>query len=373
MPVSEQRGTACGPSDSGNPSSGPSLEDLYAARSFDPAPRLDNLFEMHVPFDTFSRRPSCEQPLGDALRRGDRVALIGVAGAGKTSVTSAVLGPLVEDLAPLPIPVWVERPEVARDPVAFAAHIIRQVASWVGTSMPGRAGAAERIERQSRTPDTGRRQRISIAPSWFIAKVELAYELEQATSVVPPTSRQILDQARQVLDLIESAGMRPVLVLDDTDKWLNTSWQSDAASIRGAFFGRVVRVVAEELAAAAVVAIHPEYLDDPGYRVADGFLDTPITVPPLPNPAAVRAILSRRAAIGLGIDLAGEPTVLDGLIEEAATRRLYDHYRSEGGDIRRHILYVVHTALARGCDDGADLLDARHIEQAIAEVDAARA
>ena len=51
--------------------------------------------------------------LAGALRRHERVALVGTSGAGKSSVIAATLHPLVEDLVPLAIPVAVERPEVA--------------------------------------------------------------------------------------------------------------------------------------------------------------------------------------------------------------------------------------------------------------------
>jgi len=103
----------------------------------------------------------------------------------------------------------------------------------------------------------------------------------------PLSSGQRIEQARQLLDLIRAEGLRPVLVLDDTDKWLNTAWQPDAATVRAAFFGRVIRVLAEELSTAAVLAVHPVYLGDDEYRAAAVFIDTTIHVPPIPGAGAV--------------------------------------------------------------------------------------
>ena len=40
------------------------------------------------------------------------MALVELSGSGKTSVTESVLGLLVEGLAPIPVPVYVETPEI---------------------------------------------------------------------------------------------------------------------------------------------------------------------------------------------------------------------------------------------------------------------
>jgi hypothetical protein len=128
-----------------------------------------------------------------------------------------------------------------------------------------------------------------------------------------------MDQARQLLDLIRADDLQPVLVLDDTDKWLNTTWQPDATTVRSAFFGRVIRVLAEDLSTAAVVAVHPTYLADAEYQSA-GSLDNTIHVPAIPSPAAVGQILGRGA--GLALDLEDEQSALDQAIAHDAVRAL---------------------------------------------------
>lgn len=342
-----------------------SLARLQEAHAFNPAPLRGELHELHVPFDEMTGGRGCERSLGDALRRGERVALVGISGAGKSSITQSVLGPMVEGLAPLPITVAIERPEIAQDPAEFAGHVVRLVEQWVAGALPKQARRGREITTAGRSRGRTSSQRFSIAPGWLSAKLELAYELQQASAQIPLTSGQRVDQARQLLDLIRAEGLQPVLVLDDTDKWLNTTWQPNAATVRAAFFGRVIRVLAEDLSTAAVLAVHPTYLDDDEYHAAGVFLDTTIHVPSIPGAAAVGQILGRRAALAL--DLTGEPAALHQAIAPDAVEELFEHYARHRPDMRKHVLLTAHAALAIACDDNADQIQTRHLEVAITE------
>jgi ABC-type hemin transport system ATPase subunit len=342
-----------------------SLAKLQEAHAFNPAPLRGELHELHVPFDEMTRGRGCEQSLGDALRRGQRVALVGISGSGKSSVTQSVLGPLVEGLAPLPITVAIERPQIAQDPAEFAGHLVRLVGQWVASAMPKQARRGRGITTSGGSSGRTSKQRFSIAPGWLSAKLELAYELQQASAETPLSSGQRMDQARQLLDLIRAEGLQPVLVLDDTDKWLNTTWQPDAATVRAAFFGRVIRVLAEDLSTAAVLAVHPTYLDDDEYQAAAVFLDATIHVPPIPGTGAVGQILGRRA--GLALNLPDERSALRQAIAPDAVAELFEHYARHKPDMRKHILLTAHAALAIACDDDADQIHTRHIDVAITE------
>jgi energy-coupling factor transporter ATP-binding protein EcfA2 len=332
---------------------------------FDPAPRQAELFRFHVPFDELTGGATCEQTLDAALRRGEQVALIGSSGSGKSSVVSYVLGPLVEDLAPLPIPVSLEDEEVATSPVAFAAHLVRTVARYIAYAQPADEDDARRILRRT-TPtlpsDRRRPTKVSVAPSWMGVRLELAAELDSASSQPSPRQgAEVIEQARRILELIAARDLLPVLVFDDTDKWLQVSAPADSARLVDGFFGRVVRLIAEELPAAAVIAVHDHYVTQPSYRSAAGFIESSVHVPPVPDVTGLTRILEQRVS-----DITNAP--LTELITPVALRLLMRHYlRGRTGDLRRRVMYVAHTALARACDDAAPAIAERHMRLAISE------
>jgi ABC-type phosphonate transport system ATPase subunit len=335
------------------------LARLRSAHAFDAAPLRSSMHELHVPFDELTGTTGCERRLLDAVRGGHRIALVGVSGSGKTSVTESVLGPLVEGLAPIPVPVYVEVPEVATDPAMFARHLVGLVRHWVHDGLPGQASLAAEVGESPRA----KTRKFTFAPSWLGAKVELGYELRQATEDHPTSSVERLEQARQLLGIIAANGLQPVLVLDDTDRWLNVSWQPESLGLRAAFFGRVIRVLAEDLATAAVVAVHPTYLAGADYRAASGFLDTTIRLPALPSAEAVGRVLARRAALALEM---AEDSVLNGLITSPAIELLFQQYRPDP-DLRRRVLQVAHMALTLAVDDAAERLTETHVLSALTE------
>ena len=158
------------------------LELLHDAGAFNPSPRHQELYATHVPFDTMTARRGCEQALAAALRRHERVTLVGTSGAGKSSVIAATLHPLVEDLVPLPMPVAVERPEVAGDPVAFVRHLVQVVSRLVQLTEPDRGRAGPPRSRSETQPKYKRGKAFSVAPGLVGISVRLAYELEAAVS-----------------------------------------------------------------------------------------------------------------------------------------------------------------------------------------------
>ena len=218
----------------------------------------------------------------------------------------------------------------------------------MSAGLPQEAGRVARL--RDRPGATS--QRFTIAPSWLGAELELGAELRQATADEPLSSGERLEQAAQLLAIIETHDLLPVLVLDDSDRWLNVSWQPDSETARAAFFGRVVRVLAEDLAAAAIVAVHPSYLPDPHYQAAAGFLDTTIRIPALADPAAVHRVLARRAGLALAEP---EDAVLSGLLDPSAVDLLFDQYRAVP-DLRQRILQVMHVALTLAVDERGDVL-----------------
>src|SRR3954454_21060233 len=123
------------------------LTALQAANAFEAAPVLRELHELHVPFDhlvvrTTSANGPWEGALDAALRRRERVAVIGASGEGKSSLMQYVLRPTVEGLFPLPVPVALADRAVVSDPIAFAGHVVDMIERHVRRSLPARAGGA---------------------------------------------------------------------------------------------------------------------------------------------------------------------------------------------------------------------------------------
>lgn len=332
-----------------------SLTELFEAHAFEPAPRRSSLHRLHVEFDELTGSSTCEAALLAALTSGQRVALVGSSGSGKTSVTEWVLGPMREGVAPIHVPVSIEDPAIATSPSDFARHVVGLVRRWVSDGLPKDSGRSSQVGAKK----SSRSQRFTFAPSWMGAKVELGYELKQAVDDDPVTAGERIDQARQLLDIIEGNELRPVLVLDDTDRWLSSSW-ANSQEVRSGFFRKVVRVIAEEFDTAAVIAVHPDYLPDPDYQAAAGFLDARVEVPHLPDAAAVGRLLARRAQVALDRD------EVDGLVTTDACNALFSNY-STSPNVRVAVLQVAHLALTLAVDDDSASIDQAHVHAAIVE------
>jgi hypothetical protein len=339
------------------------LSELVEAHAFDPALRRTELPFFHVPFDELTGSQRYETAIDAALRRGQRVALVGVSGSGKTSVASTVLGPLVEGFAPLPIRVALEDPTIATEPVAFARHLVSEVARWVETGLPRQAGPASAIAATG-PRHSERSQKFQIAPQWMEAKLELSYELHDVARQASPTSAtQSIDQARQLLDLITYNGLIPVVFLDDTDHWLNTAWQPDEGIwTRERFFGTIPRLLAEDLGAAAVVAVHTSYVHEDSYQDASGFFDPTVTVPNLSAGDLHRVLLKRATTL---LELSEPEAASMNLFDQLALDRLYLNYEEGQHNFRNGVLIPASLALTIAVEAGSHSITASHVAAAI--------
>lgn len=338
---------------------------LQRARAFDGTPPEDALAELHVPFDDLTGSEKYETTLGAALGRGERVTLVGASGAGKSSITAHVLGPPRLDIVPIRVRVGDEDEDVATHAVAFSKHLVHTIATFLKESPHGNESAIAKLDNRLRGSGSPRAKKFGVSiPVSLLQNASLTFELGGVVKQGELSGQDIVSTAQQALHLIRASGLRPVLVLDDTDHWLSRPGLPDTATLRAGFFGVVVRTIAERFSeAAAVIAVHTSYLTDPSYVDAMQFMDTAIDLPRVPDTVGIAKVLGRRANRALGRDDAAG--VVD-LISADATERLLDFHRSEPS--LRRLVRVVHGSLTHACDAGASLIGVSHVNQAVVDL-----
>lgn len=163
---------------------------LQRAHAFDPTPMRDDLGAYHVPFGTLVDNTHPERTLLDAALPAERVALIGDSGAGKSSLTARVLGPLAEGVAPIVVPVARESYDVVREPRAMFAHLVSVISTHAHQASlvddRGRDDALAHVAPQRPVGRSGARSgRLTIA--WMGAQI--AAELARQAPPIPGRPR----------------------------------------------------------------------------------------------------------------------------------------------------------------------------------------
>jgi len=177
------------------------------------------------------------------------------------------------------------------------------------------------------------------------------------------SASEMLEVVHQMLATIHNDGLIPVLVFDDTDRWLSGSAFADHEALARSFFGRVLAALAE-LRCALVVAVHRRYLHDPTVHAAVArTLETRIEVPTLTEPSAIAAIVGSRVRAHLP---SNPPADVTEVMTGTAVAHLFDLYQSGLRGELRGVLRTAHVALANACDIGADVITDRLIDAAFA-------
>lgn len=332
------------------------LRALRAHRAFTPAPRQAELPDVYVKFDDLIGCGRFDSALAAALRAGQRVQIVAPSGAGKSSIIQSVLNPLTDGVLPISVPVAFDQPEVATEPMVFIAHLLTRIRREATALDPG-----ARVARGHVKETTSR-----LGAEWGVPggpKLLAARDVKRVFEAQATTSSDRLEQLHDVLTTVKAHDLMPVLVLDDTDKWIRVA-VDDAGERRRAFFTRIPRLLAEHIDAAVVLSVHPDYLTDPGYQIGREFLEDVITLPQLPSVAALSMVMERRVGVALG----QIPASLADIIAPEGLAHLFDYYRSQGEpSIRGHVVANVHRALAHALDADAERVEEGHIQAAIAE------
>ncbi|MDP9066789.1 MAG: hypothetical protein M3N53_00380 [Actinomycetota bacterium] len=343
------------------------VAELQESHAFDPAPRRFDLGVYHVPFDSITKSEQTEAVLARSVRVPERVGLVGASGSGKSSVIAHVLGPMEEDIAPIRIPVAAENPETIVSPEAFARHVVRTVSNYARDAAlmteDDRRRILEKANESELFGGDARKGRVALTPGWMAGKAELSAELSSASAAItaPRSGSEIIEQAGRVIDVVSSAHLIPIIVIDDSDSWLNVVGLEDRTHLVNGFFGPVTRMLAEELNAAVVLAVHETYLSLDGFRQAEGFIETTVHIPAVPNEAALRAIVGKRVTVHID-------SSVEDVISDDAMRKVFKHYTGTASGNLRKTLLVCHTALQAAYGDGADIISSGHVDTALAEL-----
>src|SRR5438105_3209664 len=263
------------------------LADTHA---FNARPRTQDQRQVYVPFGELMEAPGIERRVTDLAAAGSRIGLIGRTGSGKSSLVEHVL--TRPPFARVVVPVSLDQERVAREPRLFAQHLVHALCRYGEAS--ARQEQDERLDAIATGGDGARRE-----PG--LLRGEAAFEFASAAARIDVNrpAAEIVQQAGRLFDLLRASELQPVLVVDDSDKWLGAATEPMIED----FFGRVLPWVAE-LGTGIVVALQPAvYLEGRAYREARraGVPERELEMPVLREADQLARILAKRAEVA-GVD-----------------------------------------------------------------------
>lgn len=345
------------------------LRAVDDTRAFEATRRFEELSLYHVPFDELNGDNHTEAALTRIVANEGRAAIIGPSGSGKSSLISAVLGPLALDLperiVPLRVPVATESDETVTDPGAMARHLVRYVTRWASSERFSQAEQEEfrrGVAEISRRAGAGKTREYHAGLPLWLANVEFARQVQVTGEEYESkaSGADAVEYLKRLLALFASHELLAVFVFDDSDTWLRMP-ELDRTAVANAFFLRTIRMITEELAAGLVLAVHDNYLELPGYREASEWLSGEIRVPRLIDSRLGIESILRNRLVAAEVD-----APIEDVMETEAIGHLGAHY--DGEKTIRDVLRIAQRSLQHALSDGMDLITANLIEQAIAEL-----
>lgn len=341
------------------------LEQLDAAHAFHTSGRFELLAVEHVPFVQLGATDA-DAELRRAIESDEGVAcVLGISGAGKSSLIGSVTEHLPPQFVPLRIPV-----AAATDAIAsvggFSRHTLERFTQ--GDTEPLTSRHLRAIERALATERTTTKTRRfgagmsgGAAGPVLSTKLSADFQLQASEELKHATSDQAALQAlQQTLDVLRKKGLVPVLIIEDTDHWAGTP------EVASAFFDHVVRVLSKGTAldAVTVVAVQPVHQDSDGYRAVRELLTLELAVPELPRPVAGLRVLLASRITHAEIDASVGEVFLDPAV--ALMAKAYAEDRS-----LRRTLSVARAALQQAVSDGAEVIAPGHVQHGMAQYPAA--
>ena len=299
-----------------------------------------------------------------------RVQVVGPSGAGKTSLILRVVVDMAKRRLGLRHEVLVlrvgDRPENLASPEAVMKHVLDTIAvegyrfSNVDRATLDAAIAAERTWTGTQVEHRGS---LTSPVVGYSASIKEAYE-SMSFGQNPARVRHDLED---VLHRVSESGYRPVLVVDDTEKFVSPGIDGkvDERSIEN-LYHHGVRALCE-MPVDLVVAVHPRFeAVDRVREVIDRIGMPKIEVPQLPpgadEPGLRHILLRRMRSDGLDGELAS-------VIEHGAVEDLQVLYHDRDSNLRS-VLRVAHEAAENALRRGSPVIAARDVREVVARAPA---
>jgi hypothetical protein len=348
-----------------------SLRRIYENRVFDDATSDERRARVYVGSGelglTGDDRP--EVKLMRALTDGpapQRLHVIGPSGAGKTSLIVRVVADLARRELDVHHEVLVvrvgDRPERLGSPEEIMKMVLETIAveghrfSSIDETVLRAAAADERTRTGTQVEHRGG---LAAPVVSYSAAIREAYE----TAGFGQNAPQVRHDLEDVLATVSGAGYRPVLVLDDTEKFVSPGANGalDETSVEN-LYHHGVRALGE-LHVDLVLAMHPRFEEvDRVVEVIERLGMARVDVLELPAEAdypALGRILMRRMERD-DLDVA-----LDTVIEGVAVEELQVLYHERDRDLRS-VLKLAHAAAGHALGRGAASIAARDIRGVVA-------
>lgn len=334
------------------------IDEIAQRRAFEPTTDPVELARSHQALRQFADGDTD----GDLFRAitGDRpcaAELRGPAGSGKSSCIMRVLSDVARLTSPSSYELLLLRAgddgTIVQSPGTFAAHVIDIIrAQGFRFAAPvqeelRRVGADGTVVTDPVRTDTGAVEvDARLAKGRYERALQDAYE-QRTYGRNPAQSRQELES---IIAIIRDHGPRPVIVIDDTDKFAEPAADGlDVEAVDG-LFDNGIRTLSE-LGIDFVVAVHPRFEGVGGYDAAAAkFLTTRLEIPWLsPERGAIEAILGRH------LEAHGIETPTADLVSETALAALWGVYSVDRN--LRDTLETAHRAAANASDRRSAVLE----------------
>ena len=354
------------------------LHAIDSWRVFESMPLPGQRTPLFVPFEELTTdRP--ERDLVQALVQTRRVALVGRIGCGKTSTIEYAVSRTEEPLAPLWISAGFEDRSTLTDPSEFARHVIRQITGWartLGRMSPaeyGEALASTALKHGAATSSVSQNLGLTLAVPWF----QPSWSKEVTRTLADPETEksrsEFVASLSRLVDRIYRWDLKPVLIVDDFDVWLETAGKNDPEAT-SAFFDVTCRALAE-LNCALALSVQVEHCGLPAFQNAwrQGYFNERIDIPGLDSRALTRIFDER---IRYAAEAADDWTRSEGgvrvlcpascadVFEPGFERDLHARYRRDEGNLRP-MLRIAEAALRTSLGAGDDVITIAAIRDAM--------